>query len=124
MAKLIEYIQADTFQKSLKKLRKRFGTLVQDLEVAKRSAIELFHLKNIDNRSIVLMTGYQHDELQVYKLRKFACQSLKGRGNRSGIRVVYAYHICERKVVFLDVYFKADRESENSEAIKDFLRNY
>jgi hypothetical protein len=62
MEKKIEYVETALFKKDIKKLLKRFRTLEEDLIVAKRDAIELFHVKNIDNRSIFPIIGFCKEE--------------------------------------------------------------
>jgi len=105
------------------KLLKKFSSLVEDLEVNKQYRIELFHCKKIDSRSIFEIQGVGNtDELKFYKIKKFQCKSLKGRGAKSGIRVIYAYLPIEQKIVFLEIYFKANQENEKKERISDFIR--
>lgn len=87
----IEYIESDLFKKDFKKLSKRFSTLEEDFNTAKKSAIELLHIVGIDNYSIIRLTEYYNGSLCIYKLRKFACKSLKGRGVQSGVRIIYAF---------------------------------
>lgn len=124
MTKKIEYRLPDLFAKDLKKLHKKFQTLYEDLEVAKRNAIELLHLKNIDNQSIVQIPGFYHNRFLIYKIRKFACKSLKGRGAMSGIRVIYVYDAKQMIVWFIEIYFKSDQENEDTKRIGNFLLQY
>jgi hypothetical protein len=86
------YFEIEPFKKDLKDLLKRFKTLINDLDVAKRDAIELYHFKHIDNKSVFPIPGFCYDNLFVCKIKKFTCKSLKGRGCQSGIRVIYAFH--------------------------------
>lgn len=81
----IKYDEIELFKKDVKKLDKKFKTLRSDICVAKKNAIELFHLHRIDNQSIVPIAGFGNEIFKIYKLRKFACKALKGRGSRSGI---------------------------------------
>lgn len=120
----IEYDATDVFQKDLKRLlKKKFPTLGEDLEVAKRNAIELYHLKNMNNQSIFPIPAFCNEAMLVCKIKKFACKSLKGRGVMSGIRVIYAYHIAASKVDFIEIYFKGEKENEDRERIKEYLKN-
>jgi mRNA-degrading endonuclease RelE of RelBE toxin-antitoxin system len=118
----IDYSETDQFAKDLKKLRKKFRSIDEDLEVAKKAAIELFHVRGIDNQSVFPIPGCSSDDVQIYKLKKFACKSLKGRGVKSGIRVIYAYHPAASSVEFIEIYHKGDKENENHDRIKDYLR--
>jgi mRNA-degrading endonuclease RelE of RelBE toxin-antitoxin system len=123
MTKTIKYHETDAFKKDFKKLSKKFKTLAEDINVAKRNTIELFHLSNIDNHGIELIPGFNHDSFQIYKLRKFACKALKGKGVKSGIRIIYAYHAKNNQVIFLEIYFKADQENEDKDRIESFLKS-
>lgn len=120
--KKIEYCATDAFQKDFKRLLKKFQTLEEDLETAKRSAIELWHIKNINNGSVFLIPGFCSEALKICKIKKFACRSLKGRGAKSGIRVIYAYHESISKVEFIEIYFKAEKEKEDQGRIKEYLK--
>jgi hypothetical protein len=120
----IKYLSLDAFEKDLKRLAKRFQTLEEDLEVAKRNAIELFHLKGMDSRSVFAVPGFGSQEIQIFKLKKFACKSLKGRGAQSGIRVIYGYHASSGTVEFIEMYFKADQPNEDRDRIKAYLKTH
>lgn len=119
----IEYGETDVFQKDLKRLLKKFRTLEEDLETAKRNAIELYHLKRIDNRSVFPIPDFCTAEIQICKIKKFACKALKGRGVMSGIRVIYAFHVATFKVEFLEIYFKGEKKNEDFDRIKEYLKN-
>lgn len=117
------YFETDPFKKDLKSLLKHFKTLVEDLEVAKKNAIELYHLRNIDNKSIFPIQGFCFDNLFVCKIKKFTCKAMKGKGCQSGIRVIYAFHKEKERVDFIEIYYKADQINENRERIKDYLKS-
>jgi len=120
----MKYDETKEFVRDLKKLLKKFPTLRDDLEVNKQYRIELFHCKEIDSGSIFKIQGVGNsDELKFFKVKKFQCRSLKGRGAKSGIRVVYAYFPNEQKIVFLEIYFKANQENENRQRIIDFMKD-
>jgi len=120
----IDYCETDSFTKDFRKLLKRFRTPKSDLQTAKRDAIELYHLKNIDNQSVFRIQGVGTEAVQIYKLKKFACKALKGRGSKSGLRVIYAFYREILKVEFIEMYFKGDQEIEDKERIREYLKNY
>jgi len=118
----INYDETKEFVRDFKKLLKRFPSLVEDLEVNKKYRIELFHCEEIDSRSIFEIQGVGNtSELKFFKVKKFQCKSLKGRGAKSGVRVIYAYFPVEQKIVFLEIYFKADQENEKKDRISSFM---
>ena len=118
----IDYCETAEFKKDFKRLAKRFKTLTEDIQTAKRNAIELYHLLKIDNQSVVQIKDIKSNEVAFYKLKKFACKSLKGKGVRSGIRIIYAYRESLSRVEFIEMYYKSDKENENRERIKAYLR--
>ncbi|MGB4076185.1 MAG: hypothetical protein WBK28_00580 [Minisyncoccia bacterium] len=117
----ITYKNTSGFDKDLKRLLKKLRTLEDDIEVAKTNAIELFHIKNIDNNSVELIPNFCSDELKICKIKKFACKALKGRGVQSGIRIIYAYYVLTNTVDFIEMYFKGESENEDKERIKEYL---
>ena len=119
---MINYSETEEFIRDFKKLLKKFPSLIEDLKVNKQYRIELFHCKEIDSRSIFEIQGVGNsDKLKFFKVKKFQCRNLKGRGARSGIRVIYAYFPAEQKIVFIEIYFKANQRNENRQRIIDFI---
>ncbi|MCD4813668.1 hypothetical protein K8S19_08260 [bacterium] len=101
------------FEKDLKKLRKRFKTPEDDLDVFIKVQLQLYHKLDKDNQGIVSIPDLGIENPKIYKARKFACKALKGRGANSGIRVIYAYYAAENKVALIEIYFKGDKEKED-----------
>lgn len=111
------------FQKDFKKLAKRWRTLSQDFELVKKGTIEFFHLQSGNNQSIFPIPGFCSDSISICKIKKFACRSLKGKGNKTGIRVTYGYFPSELRVVFIEIYYKGDQENEDKRRIQQFLNS-
>ncbi len=113
----MEFGELDEFKKDLKKLKKRFSTLSDDLEIVKKVLVVC-----PDERPPF---SYQISGLGittcVIKIKKIACKSLKGRGADSGLRIVYAHFIEKEKIIFIELYFKGDKENEDRERI---FRNF
>jgi len=116
-----EILRVPEFDKDLKKLLKRFKTLEDDLEVFIRKQLTLYHKLKIDNKGVVQISDLQIENPKIYKARKFACRSLKGKGAQSGIRVVYAYFEKEDKIELIEIYYKGDKEKEDRDRI---LKHY
>ena len=110
------------FEKDLKKLLKRFRTLEEDLENFVATQLNLYHKLRIDNGGIFKLQGLpQKEGVEVFKARKFACRSLRGKGAQSGIRVIYAHHATEDTVALIELYYKGDRENEDRDRIIRYL---
>jgi hypothetical protein len=110
------------FSRDLKKLLKKFKTLEEDLDNFINAQIKLFHELNTDNGSIFEIPGFDTDDPKIYKAKKFACKALKGKGAKSGIRVIYAYYVKSQSVEFIEIYYKGDKENEDRERIKEYLK--
>ena len=111
----IDYLSE--FEKDFKRLSKKFRTLEEDFKTFINTQLNLFHKKGIDNKGVVPISGIGIPNPKIYKARKFACRSLKGRGVDSGIRVIYAYWEEEDKLEFIEIYFKGDKENEDRDRI-------
>ena len=57
-----------------------------------------------------------------YKVRKFAWRSLKGKGNQSGIRIIFLWEEISRTITFVEIYFKGDKSLEDKERLKDAIK--
>lgn len=123
MTSRINYGETPEFQKDFKRLQKRFKSLEEDFKLVKIAAIELYHIQKINNLSVFPIQGFCTEKIQVCKIKKFACKTLKGKGSKSGIRVIYAYHDETFKIDFIEIYYKGDKENENRERIKEYLKN-
>ena len=103
------------FRKDLKLLLKKRRTLNDDLDVVKK-VLEIFPDERppfsfrIDNLGI---------KTCIIKVKKIACKTLKGRGVNSGLRLVYAHFPQDEKIIFIELYHKNIKESENRQRIID-----
>ena len=109
------------FKKDLKKLSKKFRTLEEDLKIFTEKQLNLYHKLGMDNKGIFSISDLGIDYPKIYKAKKFACRSLKGKGAASGIRVIYAYYEKENEIEFIEIYYKGNKENEDRARI---LRYY
>jgi hypothetical protein len=87
----------------------------------KKAVIEIRHIRKIDNLSTFQIQGFGNNDLSFWKIKKFACKALKGRGAKSGIRVIYAFEPKINRVTFLEIYFKGDKQNEDQKRIIWFI---
>lgn len=103
------------FKRDLKKLLKKYRTLKNDLDVVKK-VLEFSPKERppfsfrIDNLGL---------ETCVIKVKKIACRALKGRGVNSGLRLIYAHFPEGDKIIFIEIYHKNEKESEDRQRIID-----
>ncbi|MDD3896927.1 MAG: hypothetical protein PHU04_03750 [Candidatus Peribacteraceae bacterium] len=55
--------------------------------------------------------------LRIVKAR-MACRALRNRS----LRLIYAFHETDRRIVFIELYFKGDKEHEDRKRIEDYVR--
>ncbi len=118
----IKYADTEKFTKEFEKLRKKYRSLAEDLENAKKNAIELLHIKSTNNNSCFLIKRNEKKKVEIYKLKKFACKAMKGKGVKSGIRIIYAFFNKTHEVRFIEIYYKGNKENEDKERINEFIR--
>lgn len=109
------------FEKDLKRLSKKFRTLEQDLDTFIQKQLNLYHKLQIDNKGIFPIPDLGILHPKIFKAKKFACRSLKGKGVASGIRVIYAHFEQEDIIELVEIYYKGEKENEDRERI---VRNY
>ena len=112
------------YEKDIKKLLKRFKTLEDDLEIFIKNELNLYHKLEIDNKGVFQVPGLKIEEHKIYKTKKFACRSLKGKGVQSGIRVIYAYFEQQDKIELIEIYYKGDKEKEDNERLNSFSQKH
>ncbi len=122
MTKFNDIIYLKEFKTDLKKLTKRFRTLKEDLSNFINTQLYIYHKLDIDNKGICPISGLKIKSPGIYKAKKFACRSLKGKDARSGIRVIYAYFKEEDRIELIEIYYKGDKSNENRERIKKYYK--
>lgn len=110
-------LRLEEFNKELKRLLKKFPTLEEDLDTFIKVQMLLHHKFKLENHGIFPIDNVGFEHPKIFKVKKFSCKSLKGKGVCSGIRLIYAYFPIEDRIEFLEIYFKANKEKENKERI-------
>ena len=100
------------FQKELKRLAKKYRSIPNDLQEF-CSVVSAVPLGNSKHFNVITTTEFLH----IVKARLF-CKYLKG----SSLRVIYSYFIQEQRIEFIELYFKGEKENEDRERIKEYLR--
>ena len=116
-----DVIRLPEFNNDLKELEKRFKTIGEDLEILINNQLALFHKLNRDNKGIFEISDLGISYRKIFKVKKFACRSLKGRGVFSGLRLIYAYYHDKDIIELVEIYFKGDKTNEDRDRI---LKHY
>ncbi|MDP3051879.1 MAG: hypothetical protein Q8N42_00030 [bacterium] len=102
------------FSKEFVRLAKRYRSLPDDIEEFKKVLIAR-PLGAGKHFNVITKT----EAVIVVKARLF-CKYLKG----ASFRIVYAYHEAASRFEFIEIYFKGEKESEDRERIKEYLKNH
>lgn len=100
-------------QKEIKRLGKKYKSLPDDLQEF-CNVVSAVPLGNSKHFNVITQT----ELLCVVKARLF-CRYLKG----ASLRIVYSYFEKEQRIEFIELYFKGDKENEDRERIKEYLKN-
>ena len=106
------------YKKDLKSLLKKYRTLNEDMEVVKK----VLGVSPDERPPFSFRINDLGIETCVIKVKKIACRSLKGKGVNSGLRLIYALFKEEQKIVFIELYHKNEKESEDRQRIIKHFR--
>ncbi len=121
----MEFSYLDEFNKEFKKLLKKYRTLEEDFDLFKERI--LTYRENGTGKFLfwrspgIVRISNLGIETEVYKIKHFSCRALKGRGSRSGIRIIYAYFPDDNKVEFVEIYYK---ERDDTDCDKERIKYY
>jgi len=102
------------FTKDFKRLAKKYRSLPNDLDEFKR-VILVSPLGNSKHFNVIT----KNEQCAIVKARLF-CRYLKG----ASLRIIYAFHCQSCRVDFIELYFKGEKEDEDRERIKAYLKNF
>jgi hypothetical protein len=107
------FSQLPEFEKELKKLSKKYPTLVGDINDLKPVLLSspTGIGKNFTSVSV-------SDVVTIVKV-KIHCESLRARA----IRLIYAYHKDRIEFRCIELYFKGDKENEDRGRITQYLKS-
>jgi len=118
---MTEFSRLSEFDHDMKKLSKGFRSLEDDLENFK-TALSARIPDGLPGIVRIANLGIDVSD-PVFKVRKFRCKSLKGRGSNSGLRVIYAFDPATDSITFIEIYFKGKQENEDRERILRYMKS-
>lgn len=107
-----KFYQLPEFEKELKKLSKRYPSLIRDIEDVKQVLAD--SPTGIGKNFTIIRTTR---DVKIVKVR-IHCESLRARR----ARMIYAYHRDRVEFMYIELYFKGDKESEDRERIREYLK--
>lgn len=100
------------FDKEFKRLFKKYKTLDDDFEKFKK--VLLTTPTGVGKNFVII---HSSSIIKIVKAR-MACRALRDRS----LRIIYAYHVAASKVEFIEIYFKGEKENEDRDRIKEYLK--
>lgn len=109
----MEFSEQPEFTHDFKRLKKKYLSLEDDVALLK-DVLEKFPEGRGEKHWNCL---HREEKVSVHKTR-LACRYLRA----STMRVIYAYHTDLGKIVLIELYYKSEKENEDSERIKRYLK--
>lgn len=110
---MAKFYQLPQFGKDLKKLSRKYPSLQSDIEDIQ--SVLLASPLGIGKNFTIISTA---KEIMIVKARVH-CESLRARS----VRLIYAYHKDRIEFMYIEVYFKGDKQNEDRERITDYLKS-
>ena len=115
----VKFEYKEEFEKDLARLKKKYRSLDQDLGILKK--VIIVNLNGIPGK-IVQISDLGLISSKIFKVKRFRCSSLKGKGSNSGIRIIYGYSTdSPENISFIEMYIKADKETEDRSLISKYF---
>jgi hypothetical protein len=104
----MRFCQIPEFEREFADLSRKWRSLKDDLEMLENV---LAQFPRGYPPGIIRMAdlGIQ---TEIYKVKHFRCAAMKGKGSRSGIRIIYAYLPRENEISFIEIYYKEKNDLE------------
>lgn len=106
------------YEKDLKRLLKRYISLNEDL-IKIKSILELY--PNARPPFSFLLFN-KSNSVNIIKIKKIACLSLRGKGVNTGLRIVYNFNQESNTIEFFEVYHKNKQSNENENRFNYLLK--
>lgn len=59
----------------------------------------------------------------IYKVKHFRSRDFRGKGSRSGFRIIYAHTQHSYKIIFIELYHKSNKPNHDIERIKKYFED-
>ena len=112
--KTIRFETLAPFQKEFERLSRKFRSLPADFEYFKKRIVTFDPIGPSQHRTVL----HRSEKACIVKGHLF-CKALR----RDSLRIIYSYHEDRVTIVWIEVYHKADRASEDRARIAEYLRS-
>lgn len=117
---MTDIVTIPEFDRDVKKLRKKYKSLDSDLELFCK-ALRVIRITSIRDTVRVSDIGDKYKQFRIFKVRSFHCKDLKGKGSRSGIRIIYHDDADNDIITLIEIYHKSTDENHDKNRIILYL---
>lgn len=117
---MTEIVRTKEFSRDLKKLKKKYNSLDDDMEVFEK-ALKCFSQNPIREMVRIADLGEKYAKYPIYKVRSFRCRALQGKGSRCGMRVIFHQDDAQDKIFLIQIYHKSTMENYDKTRILQYL---
>jgi len=99
------------FEKDIIRLEKKYPSIKDDLERAKK-VLEIRPHRMPGAVRVSYREVKIRSDVKVYKLRRFYCKSLRKGGLKSGIRIIYGAFLSKPKITLGEIYREEKKKND------------
>lgn len=118
----IKFEAAPEFRKELISSIKKYRHLEEDFERFKK-ALEISEPQEMRGTFRISDLGI-NVKIPIYKVKHFRSLDFKGKGSKSGFRIIYAHMNKEHKIIFIEFYHKNNKTNHDVKRIKKYFEEY
>ncbi len=112
-------LHIEKFNKDLKKLHKKYPSILNDFEILKQVIIDNPTGKDASKHwNEISGISDKSENVSFYKVR-MVCRSVQG----SDFRVVYMYEHGKIELLFIEMYFKGNKAKEDRKRIQEIIED-
>lgn len=117
----VEFEAVPEFPKELEKLSKKYKSLHKDFGNFKKVLTKT--MPNHVSGTVIISGLGENVKIPIYKVKHFRSRDFKGRGSRSGFRIIYAHIQNSEKVIFIEIYHKNNKTNHDEGRIKKYFED-
>jgi mRNA-degrading endonuclease RelE of RelBE toxin-antitoxin system len=117
----VKFEAVPEFNKELKKLSKKYKLLNEDFKNFRMVLTK--QLPKHTSGTFKISDLGANVKTSIYKVKHFRSRDFRGKGSRSGFRIIYAHLRGSEKIIFIEIYHKSSKPNHDIERIKKYFED-
>ena len=117
----VEFEAVPEFPKEFKKLSKKYRSLNEDFEKFQKVLTKTLP-EHMSGTFEISGLG-ANVKIPIYKVKHFRSIDFRGKGSRSGFRIIYAHVQDSQKIIFVEIYHKSNKTNHDEGRIKKYFED-